>query len=473
MNRILALSILATTVACSGDSTAPSAVPHALQLSAAGPTSIQAGSSVRLAAVVLDEHGSPVSGQTITFSHSNPSLGLLTADGLFTSTGAIGSTTITATSGKLSNSISITVGHGAPATISKLAGDQQKGFVRASLPVNPSVQVLDQFGNAVPGAAVTFAVTGGSGRVGSPISSTDAKGNASTSWTLGSSVGNDQLTVTAGSTASTTFTASADSPYQIEVIYSPEVSVLERSVTDQAIERWRRIITTDLGAVQFGPSGGQCGTNTIPPNDVVRGLRVYVKDTIMGATSTVLAAAGFCFQNADTNLPIVAVFLWNEAQSAFIAGAGEVIATHELGHAIGFGTLWRQRSLLVGAGTYDPFFTGAQAKTSFASTFGVGFVGNAVPVENTGGRGTADSHWRETVFNRELMTGFISSGSNPLSAVTIAQFADLGYDVDMLQADIFVSSILAPGTVFPDASPRTFGDDVIHLPTRSIPPLIR
>ena len=45
-----------------------------------------------------------------------------------------------------------------------------------------------------------------------------------------------------------------------------------------------------------------------------------------------------------------------------------------------------------------------------------------------GGAGTADSHWRESVLSNELMTGFLDAGvANPITRLTVAQFADLGY----------------------------------------------
>ena len=59
----------------------------------------------------------------------------------------------------------------------------------------------------------------------------------------------------------------------------------------------------------------------------------------------------------------------------------------------------------------------------------------SVPVANTGGPGTADAHWRESVFDNELMTGYIDSGSNPLSAVTVGSLADIGYGVDLAASD--------------------------------------
>jgi Leishmanolysin/Bacterial Ig-like domain (group 1) len=470
MQRILTLALAVAIVACGGDSTAPPPVPHVLQLTASGPTSIAAGGSVQLVTVVIDDHGTPMSGQPVAFSISNPALGSLSVAGLFTSNGTVGSTTITATSTNLSNSISITVGHGSPAAIVISGGNSQTGFVRAALPISPAVQVRDQFGNAIPGASVTFAVTTGGGIVGSPTATTDSNGNATTSWTLGASVGTNRMVASSPGVASVSFDAAGDSPYHIEIVYSPEVSSLERSVVDLAIAHWRRIITTDIGAVQFGAAGGGCGTNPIAPNDIVHGLRIYVKDTAMASTSNLLAAAGVCYENSN-HLPVVATFFWNTTQAANISTAGEVIATHELGHAMGFGTLWPTESLLVGAGTSDPFFIGAQARSTFGSTFGAGYVGNSIPVENTGGPGTADAHWRETVFNHELMTGFISAGANPLSAVTIAQFADLGYTVDMSQSEIFLGNILAPGSAMPATSRLSLGNDVIRLPIRSVPSL--
>ena len=48
----------------------------------------------------------------------------------------------------------------------------------------------------------------------------------------------------------------------------------------------------------------------------------------------------------------------------------------------------------------------------------------AVPVENNGGPGTADSHWRETLFRNELMSGFIAASNNPLSRLTVGSLQE-------------------------------------------------
>ena len=72
-----------------------------------------------------------------------------------------------------------------------------------------------------------------------------------------------------------------------------------------------------------------------------------------------------------------------------------------------------------------------------------------VPVENTGGPGTAGGHWRESVFGNELMTGYLNPGTNPLSAMTIAAMIDLGYSVSLTAADAysFTSALRGQGGV--------------------------
>jgi hypothetical protein len=104
-----------------------------------------------------------------------------------------------------------------------------------------------------------------------------------------------------------------------------------------------------------------------------------------------------------------------------------------MGHVLGIGTIWQSRGLLSGAGTSNPRFVGSQAVAAYNAIFGTSATG--VPVENTGGGGTRDSHWRESIFGNELMTGFLNGGSNPLSRVTVASLADLGYVVNLNAAD--------------------------------------
>ncbi|TFG51348.1 MAG: hypothetical protein E4H37_08025 [Gemmatimonadales bacterium] len=143
---------------------------------------------------------------------------------------------------------------------------------------------------------------------------------------------------------------------------------------------------------------------------------------------------------------------FDTADLVALEGAGllEEVILHEMGHVLGFGTVWNLLGLLQnpscgGTGPTcnpdnsgaDTHFDGANAITSFDNVGGTAWtLGSKVPVENTlFGRGTRDSHWRESTFVNELMTGLINAGANPLSEVTVASLLDMGYVVNIPGAD--------------------------------------
>jgi len=82
--------------------------------------------------------------------------------------------------------------------------------------------------------------------------------------------------------------------------------------------------------------------------------------------------------------------------------------------------------------------SGPASRFALFGLAGAGFMGNgAVPVENTGSPGTRLAHWREATFGQELMTGWLGAAPNPLSAHTMAQFRDLGYEVNDALSDSY------------------------------------
>jgi hypothetical protein len=113
------------------------------------------------------------------------------------------------------------------------------------------------------------------------------------------------------------------------------------------------------------------------------------------------------------------------------------VIVHEMGHVLGFGSIFDRLGLITGAGGADPQFTGANAIREYATLLGTAARPRSVPLANVGGPGTRDGHWREAVFANELMTGFLDSGPNPISRLTIGAFEDLGYRVDYARADAY------------------------------------
>jgi hypothetical protein len=156
----------------------------------------------------------------------------------------------------------------------------------------------------------------------------------------------------------------------------------------------------------------------------------------------ILGGAGVCFLHEVGLLPAIGRITFDGADLAGMESQGifGAVVMHEMGHVLGFGSIWAERGLLAEAsleGGLDPHFTGLEALTAFDLIGGLGYGGAKVPVENQGGPGTADAHWRESVFDNEIMTGYINTGANPLSRLSIAAVQDLGYSVDLNQADAY------------------------------------
>jgi adhesin/invasin len=85
----------------------------------------------------------------------------------------------------------------------------QTGVVGTALAAAVSVHVVDQNGNPFPAAVVTWTPAATSGSVAASTSSTDASGNATALWTLGTVSGTDSLTASLPSGASTVIVATA------------------------------------------------------------------------------------------------------------------------------------------------------------------------------------------------------------------------------------------------------------------------
>jgi hypothetical protein len=94
----------------------------------------------------------------------------------------------------------------------------------------------------------------------------------------------------------------------------------------------------------------------------------------------------------------------------------------------------------------DPRFIGAQAIAAWP-TLGIVYSGVLVPLENAYSPGTDFHHWRESILTSEVMTGIIENAGvpMPLTALSIAALADLGYMVDISKGEPHLPNLLAPG----------------------------
>ena len=250
----------------------------------------------------------------------------------------------------------------------------------------------------------------------------------------------------------------SDTSFDIELRYlGAPPTTAQRGIFRAAADVWEEIVTGDLSRRIIVDSGWECEDGDPSAfGDTVDDLRIDIRlERIDGAHGT-LAVAGPCAVRTG-GLPLIGAVTIDAADLTRIGTEGlRRTAVHEIAHVLGYGTSDQWLGLLRDSAIEfqtnnpdtddlpDTHFVGAAAVSAFDELLaGATYSGAKVPVENDTGEygiGGLDGHWREAVFGNELMTATISTdsqASQPLSKVTIASLADLGYRVDYTQADSY------------------------------------
>ena len=359
-------------------------------------------------------------------------------------------------------------------------GNGQHGLIGAPLNFPPSVVVVDGAGTPIAGKQVTFAVSGGGGVISGANAVTDANGVAAVgSWTVGA--GANALTATVVDTGTVvgnpvTFSATGDAQaYHIDVRFITTMTGTQQAAFTNAAAKWESIIFGDVPDIQVTIPVNACVTGQPAMNEIVDDIVIFAAIDSIDGPGKILGQAGPCFVRNFKHLPVVGVMRFDSADVANLIAGGSfgLVIQHEMGHVLGYGTIWQADGLLANPSgcdtTIDAHFTGSQGLAAFDRIGGANYVASAkVPVENHGGPGTCDAHWRESVFKNELMTGFLNIGSNPLSLETVGSMGDLGYLVTYSAADPYVLSLMA---LRAETSPAIImRNDIMRLPIRVLDP---
>ncbi len=264
--------------------------------------------------------------------------------------------------------------------------------------------------------------------------------------------------------------AVVDNAYNVEVrFYGPEPSAAVRTAFENARARIEAMIAADLPATKLNSvnltDNKVCGVPATI-NETVDDLIIYATVKTIDGVGKVQATSGPCLVRSTGKLPVVGKMEMDTDDLNLLNSSGrlDAVVLHEMLHVVGFGTIWDQVTpgRLGGAGGDDPRFVGPLAMSACVSAGGKAICATGVPVENcfgiaACGTGTRDSHWLESVFRSELMTGFIEASNvpMPLSLMTVQSFADLGYSVNTSIADAYK----IPGTAVrladePESSPQ-------------------
>jgi hypothetical protein len=353
---------------------------------------------------------------------------------------------------------------GPVAQLTAVPGHGVTGFVGEPVAYGLDVQARDRYGNPAAGRGWT-PLNGAGGTTAGGIGTFDADGRAyAIAWVLGSIGNGNTVVITAGSdTLEVAAEGLAPSPFDIQLRGVP--AQFQRRFRQAAFE-WRRRIVGDIPNLNVSIPSGVCAPFQASVNGTVDDLIIDVSIGAIDGPGGILGGATPCIVRTTGGLPLLGWMQFDAADLTELEAEGTLgdVVLHEMGHVLGIGTLWEGFGLLSGAGSVDPRYTGAGGKTGFVE---IGGAAGNVPVENTGGTGTRDSHWRESVMPSELMTGYLSALVNPMSLVTVRGLADFGYVVDLSRADAY--TVMTAPMPAPGRPPRRV-QDIVERPRFTVDP---
>jgi hypothetical protein len=238
--------------------------------------------------------------------------------------------------------------------------------------------------------------------------------------------------------------------YTIQIRYAPNFPARFKPAFEAAAQRWQSVITADVPNYDGTIVAAKCGVKDQADVVGVDDLVIFADIIPYDANNpNLLGQAGPCFFRNTSFLTIVGTMAFVDNKMDGLLQANQLTDTvsHEMGHILGIGTHWSDLNLATGlssdpntCGT-NPQFTGANALREYRALGGSGNIA----IENLGGPGTCDGHWKESIFGAELMTGVLDDGvPNPLSRITLGSMQDLGYSVNLGAANVYTLS--APST---------------------------
>lgn len=361
---------------------------------------------------VLDSGGSPVPGSAITFrvQAGGGSVGTPVVP-----TGADGAASVSWTLGteagadqELRASVdtfavwfSATAHPGPEASVEIAAGNGQTGLAFQPLPEPLQARVTDQYGNPVPEVAVAWAPAAEfSGSLSPESGLTNGEGIAEASWTLGSMVGTQSATASAGDLAPASFTATA----MAQPLADIEITPAEPFVEVGSEAQLEAVATTAEGdtlrGVPFLWESSDPSVASVDQTGMVTGVfpgSTTISATFEGVTGSVAVSVGGAVQPTG-----VRVEAPDSAAPGEIIMVQLVLNTREISHAVGAVAMtlaWDPAVLALGSATEissDYLWKGVGSATGDHAQFVVsvptGLTGEStlleVPLEVVGASGT-------------------------------------------------------------------------------------
>jgi Leishmanolysin len=369
-------------------------------------------------------------------------------------------------------------------------GNNQLTLAGTPLPQPIVVVPADNQNQTIPNQTATFAVIAGGGAIPNATGTVNADGSITApTWTLGKSAVTQTLQVTIGS-VSTNVNAIVNTAYVIDVrFFGRTLTASQQALFTNAAARIKALVVGQLPPVTTQntdvSSPNTCGaTGVAPLSEQIPGVIIFASIDSIDGPRKILAQSGPCYiRNTSAGLDFrtsVGIMKFDSADinSLDVNGNLQEVITHEMMHVVGFGSFWDStaKNLLINYGP-NVSYNGANGIAGCQQLGAAVTCASSVPVEGVqGGAGTINSHWRETTFGNELMTGFLNTGTNPLSVMSVRSLADLNYTVNPAAADPYTlpaGTNLRASFRFNDINatptPGEWERPMLHHPPRGLP----
>ncbi len=241
-----------------------------------------------------------------------------------------------------------------------------------------------------------------------------------------------------------------DTAFNIRMVISPNISVNHYAGIYRAVTRWQKIINGSLPAPETVSRKRlleKCNIHINETEMVIDDIVIFIRTKEIDGPWGTVGSASWCVLD-NNNMPRVGFIIIDSDDIDRYARLRlmEALMVHEIGHSLGIGTIWEIKN---SQGKYirqwvtpetksTPWFFERPNAQLAESELTENPLGPFPQVEDVGGDGSARCHWKYEKYPGEVMTQGMHYGKPVVSILTIRSLADLGYEVDVTQADKLV-----------------------------------
>ena len=169
--------------------------------------------------------------------------------------------------------------------------------------------------------------------------------------------------------------------FDIELVFLDSFTEKQKSVLRYVARRWMAVISEDLPDYEFTLGWtGRCGDRSyeISAGERINDLRIYMTTFNVDDNPNAVGCGGPSLLREESHLPVLGCMAFNlERANLLITGL------HEIGHVLGFGTVWDDLGFLQDLDD-DTHFNGPLAIEAFNDAGGRDYSGAKVPIQKMG-----------------------------------------------------------------------------------------